>query len=535
VAAAAGALMLGGPVWYYLVINHYPLARPEAIVLPMAAALVGAALTLVGWRIGGWLGTLVFAALLFVFVDLQFDLHTQVRTVVLFAICVALSQLFRARRSTLVCIILGVFYLAGLPRLVEGNPFPERLGASSHASSLPLIIHLILDEQWGIGGFRAAGDSVTAAFLEKFYTDRGFEIYAAAYSRWSQTKTSVPDMLNLGRSFAVDSTESWRFYRPRVNAYFERLGKRGYSIRVFQSTFLDYCHTAGAEVDACDEVSANSIANFAYFRGPWPRRALLAGRYFLNVTSHVYERLQRDRLVWRRSVAGGGLRQLSRVRDEVASGSRMGTAYFVHVLLPHRPTDVDAECRPHADPSKRIGYRDSVRLSDSVFRAHLELYAAQSRCAHRAVAEVLAAVDRTVGREGSIVIVHGDHGSRMSQDGRDEMRISRFDGRRLNAAFSTLLAIRRPGVPAAVHWAPVPTQDFLWHLIGSDFAGSDPGAWRHFVRARPSGPEMQDTLRELGIEDMIWAHTVAGTRSPDGATGSASAAVPRYDVSQRER
>jgi hypothetical protein len=38
---------------------------------------------------------------------------------------------------------------------------------------------------------------------------------------------------------------------------------------------------------------------------------------------------------------------------------------------------------------------------------------------------------------------------------------------------------------------------------------------------------MQDTLRELGMEDMIWAHTVAGTRSPEGSTRAASALVPR--------
>jgi hypothetical protein len=504
VVGTAGALLLGGPITYYLAVHQYPLGRPEAIVLPVAAGLAGAAVALVARRLGGWLGTLLFSALLFVFVDLQFDLHVHVLTVILVAACVALSRLFRDRRGMLVCITVGVFYVAGLARLVGGDtPQPQR-SASTSSASLPIVVHLILDEQWGIGGFRAAGDSVTAAYLERFYTDRGFEVYAAAYSRWAQTLASISDMVNLGRPYTVDTMSEARF-GLRPNAYFARLRERGYGIRVYQSTFLDYCHTPGAQVEGCDEVSANSIANFAYFRGPWTRRALMAARYYVNVTSHTYVRLHRDATVWRRSGAGGGLRQLARVRDAIASGSSPGTAYFVHVLLPHRPTDVDAECRAHADHSQRVGYEDSLRLTDSVFRAHLALYAAQSRCAHRAVGEVLAALDSAVGRDGSIVIIHGDHGSRMSQTERADQTLAGYDQGRLNATFSTLLAVRRPGVPPAVHWAPVPTQDFLWQLIRSEFKGTDPGRWRHFVRAPRTRRSATDTLRELGVKEMLWA------------------------------
>ena len=510
--------MLGGPVAHYLLINHYPIARPEAFALPVAAALAGAVLSLVAWRIGGWLGTLVFAALLFLFLDVQFDLHLRVRTLFIAAGCVALSQLLWARRATIACITLGVFYVAGLVPLASGAPPVARTAAAARrAEPLPLVVHLILDEQWGIGGFRSAGDTATAAFLERFYTDRGFEVYAAAYSRWAQTLTSIPDLVNLGQPYAIDSISPARF-GVHPNAYFTRLRDRGYRIAVYQSTFLDYCHTPGAEVEACDEVSANSIANFAYFRGPWIRRALMAGRYYLNVTSHAYVRLHHDAVVWRRSGAGGGLRQLARVRDRIAARPQSGTVFFAHVLLPHRPTDVDAECRAHADHSQRVGYEDGVRLTDSAFRAHLELYAAQTRCAHRAIAEVLAAVDSTAGRNGSIVIIHGDHGSRMSQHEPANETLASYDARRLNATFSTLLAVRRPGVPAAVHWTPVPTQDFLWQLIRSEFKGRSSGTWRHFVRAPATRRGNTDTLRELQTSDMLWAVGPGGTRASGART-----------------
>ncbi|HEX6308121.1 MAG TPA: hypothetical protein VFZ69_08035 [Longimicrobiales bacterium] len=503
VAFAAGALMAGGPVWHYLLVNHYPLTRPEAVVLPLTAALIGGAIACVAWRLGGWIGTVLFAGLLYVFVDLQFDLHVQVPSAALIIGCVVLSRLLQAHRARLAVITLGVFYLAALPGFVQRTEYSAR-EAIRPGSSLPLVVHVILDEQWGIGGLRAAGDTATAEFLEEFYTDRGFEVYPAAYSRWAQTLASIPDVLNLGQPYALDSVSPRRF-RPKHNLYFERLRQRGYEIRVHQSTLLDYCRTARAEVVSCAEVDGNSIANLAYYRGPWTRRALIVSRYFLNVASHAYTKLHHDPTVWRRAVAGGGLRQLDRVRDEIASGPAKGTAFFIHALLPHRPLEVDAQCRAYANPGQRVGYDDGVGASDSLFRAHLGLYAAQTRCAHRAVAAVLDAIDSIAGRGSSIVIVHGDHGSRMSQEDLEEMTVARYDEQQLNAVFPTLLAIRRPGVPAAVHPEPVPAQEFLWHLVASDFKGDPPPVWSHFVGTRPSAITVSDTIRELDVDEMIWA------------------------------
>ena len=105
----------------------------------------------------------------------------------------------------------------------------------------------------------------------------------------------------------------------------------------------------------------------------------------------------------------------------------------------------------------------------------------------------------------------------MSQTEPANKTLAGYDAGRLNATFSTLLAVRRPGVPPAVHRAPVPTQDFLWHLIRSEFKGANPGAWRHFVRAPATRRGQTDTLRELQTSDMLWA---------GGATGSSGARTP---------
>ena len=516
VYALAGALLTGGPVWHYLFVSDYPL-RPEAIVLPIGGALVGALIAVFAARSGNFIATIVCATLLLVFVDLQFDLHKHIPTLLIAVVCIGLAHLFRQRLAIIVCVTLGAFYLVTLPRLARDRaPRPSSV-IPTPALARPLLVHVILDEQWGTGGLRAAGDSATAAFLEDFYLDHGFEIYSGAYSRWSLTKTSIPDLLSLGQSFARDSLSApvkvvWgeQQIRLRSNPYFERLRQRGYTVHVYQSGYLDYCNTHGAEVTSCDRTRSNSISNLGYLRGPWTRRALIVSRFFLNVTSNIYVTLHPDTEVWRRAVIGGAVAQFDLLVYDLVTLRPAGAAFFVHVLMPHRPVEVDSECHAKFDRTQPVttGRRRNP-MSDSSWRAALHEYAEQTRCAHRSIAHLLAAIDSTLGRDRSIVIIHGDHGSRMLRHGDAAMHLSAMDAGQLNSLFSTLLAIRRPGIRAAVHPQPVPLQDFMWQLIQSDFTAESPGRWRHFVRAAPSDVGGADTLRMLDLAAMVWAAPAA--------------------------
>ena len=514
--ALAGALMTGGPVWHYLFVNRYPFDRPEAVFLPLAAGLLGAGIAVVGRRLGGLLASLSFGALLYVFVDLQLNLEQSVRTLLVALGCVVLAHLLRSRRALLICLMLGTFNLASLPRR-GGTPAPPREAAGiRRPDSLPVLVHIVLDEQWGIGGLRAAGDQATAQFLTAFYLERGFEVYEGAYSRWAQTVTSIADMMSLGRPVKTQPVPPDAKFPDRFrllgNPYFERLLTMGYSIDVYGPTYVDYCRARAVPVAACRTVPGNSIANLGALGGAWTERAWLAGQYFLSVTSHAYRRLGgRDAEVRRRASAGGGLAQLAEVRDALADGVG-ATAILVHVLVPHRPLELEADCRVRADPTQRIGYDLPVPLSDSAWNALMALYADQVRCAHLAVGSVLDALDRTVGREQAIVIVQGDHGSGLHPDdetpaGRGTTPASTWDAERLNSAYSTLFAIRRPGVPGAVHREALPIQDFFWRLIRNDFRHGSDTTWEHYVRVHltDSLPAAADNIRALAPAEMLWA------------------------------
>lgn len=507
--ALAGALLVGGPLWHYLFVNRYPFSRPEAILLPLGAALLGAGAAAVAHRIGGLVEHLVFGVLVYVFLDWQFDLEARIPTALIAIGCVALPYLVRSRRAALACITLGAFDLASLPRPSERFvPAAGATVARPAAVRLPLLVHIILDEQWGVGGLEAAGDSATAAMLRAFYLQRGFEVYEGAYSRSSQTRVSIPAVLSLGgppgRVTAIPGNRD-RF-RLHANAYFEKLRAVGYTIHVYQTTHLDFCHSTPALVASCRTGTANSIANIGYLRGSWKVRAMLVARYFLNLRSHAYRILKRppDAEGWRRSSAGRGLASLAELRDAIAGRESGARAFFVHVLLPHRPLEVDSLCRAYANPAHRVNELPR-HLSDSSWRAILLRYAAQDRCVHGALSEVLAAVDRTVGRDGAIVIIHGDHGPRMHRNAPEAMA-TRLDTLQLNSKYSTLLAIRRPRVPAASHPGAVPIQDFLWELFRKDFAGAISGEWAPWVAGLASDSAGPPTfVQALTPSDMIWA------------------------------
>lgn len=522
--AAAGALMLGGPVWHYLYVNHYSFGRPEAVLLPLGAALIGSAVAVLGHRIGGVIESVGFGVLLYLFLDLQFNPEKWSYSAVILAASIVLAMVLRRKRAILTCVTLGVLYLVSLPRF-GSVPAEDRAAASLTEADLPVLVHIVLDEQWGVGGFQAEGDTATAAFLTQFYGERGFELFTGAYSRHDQTLQSVPEELSLGQPVRVDSLRAGH-WALRGIPYFEFLVSQGYAIHVYQTGLLDYCN-GDVRVVSCETQSGNSIANIGALQGRWTTRANLTGRYFLNVTSNVYRRLHPDPEVWRRATAGGGLLALDHVRKALAAFPGRGRAIFAHVLLPHRPIEVGPECSALEDPEQRIGNEIPVHFSDSAWSEVLHRLGDQVRCTHHRLGAVLDALDTLAGKDNSIVIVQGDHGSRLFKDRPQSSAPSQWSLKVLNARFSTLLAVRRPRVPPAVHSEAIPVQDFLWALVRQRFEGRVQDPWRHYIRRSPGDSALTDTVRVLGPKDMLWAPPPMMNPSPSAAPRSPPPPDPR--------
>lgn len=511
----AGALLLGAPVAREFYLNRYPLSAPEALTVPVAAVLLGMA---VGWLLKllrePW-RTLGFVGLVGVFLDLQFDLEQHLALVAVGGATLAVVAGLRRHRALLAVVCLAAFTLSSLPLGRAAAPVARE---SLFKGRRPVLLHLILDAQWGPAGLRAAGDPSTASFLESFYLSRGFRLYQGAYARYSTTNLSLGSLVALGAPPPVEPAEPGS-YRLTANPYFDSLATHGYHARVYQTTHLDFCPRP-KEGPRCQTASANSLGNVGYLEGSWSTRAELATRFLLNTRSYLYREIHPDEPAMRRSSAGRAIEVMESVRRAIAAGE--SDAYFVHVLLPHPPFEVDSSCVGYADLDRRLAYTSAWSSSSSW---KLEAYGAQTRCAHRLIDGLLRTLDSVVGRDQSVVVIHGDHGARLQAQAQ---RFSSYDPELLNDQHSTLLAVRAPQVQPGVDSGTVAIQTLFQSLVQSWFARGEVPDEAPYVITGPA--DDQDTLL---VDPADFRVVVPGAAAPAGKPATLARGGLRTEPQQR--
>jgi hypothetical protein len=506
--AAAGALMVGGPVWHYLHVHHYRFGDPGALLVPALAAALGAIGGIASRRFPGRWAILPFAALAFGFIDLQFEFEEAVYTVAVAGAALIVVAALGDQREKVVVMALAAFYLGSIP---QGPPTSARLAAGVGPPpnrSQPFLLHLILDAQWGVGGQRAAGDTATADWLADFYQDRGFRIYSGAYSRTYLTRFSIAETFSLGAPVGIAEPGKTE-YRLKDNPYFTELGRLGYRVRVVQSTYLDVCPDRHPAVESCVSAPWRSMAYLGYLEGSWGARTAMVARFILNANSHVYRRtgIEKDGGPWRQSFAGRAAADIDSLAREIRQQAAPGIAVVAHLVFPHGPFELDEHCLMHTDPARRLGEIPPSKVAvDDRWPERLAAYNRQMRCAQDKVAKLIAAVDSSVGAANAIVVVQGDHGARIAQHPVPRTQaLATFSVEQLNAAFSTLFAIRAPGVTAGVEDEAVPVQQWFWKFVADGFRAPDPIAWGHYVRRPPTKNVAGDTLRMLAEDELVWA------------------------------
>jgi hypothetical protein len=173
----------------------------------------------------------------------------------------------------------------------------------------------------------------------------------------------------------------------------------------------------------------------------------------------------------------GGVDTLEHLIRHVAD-ARPGEAYFAHVLVPHYPYAFDASCRikPQGEWTSR----------QSPFRSRAERYGAyaeQWRCAVHQVERLVKTLEATRPGKDFIVIVHGDHGSRITNVDPDEENAHALSPRHFRDAYATLAAMRVPGTPARYIADAVPVRKLIEMLVLDEFRSAP-------VPAGPASPEI---------------------------------------------
>ena len=156
-----------------------------------------------------------------------------------------------------------------------------------------------------------------------------------------------------------------------------------------------------------------------------------------------------------------------RFADQVRH-AKPGEVHFAHLLIPHYPYVVDRNCRflPPAQWRRRneagpIGQREIA-------------YFEQLRCTMRQVDRILEAVARSPAGPGAIVVLHGDHGSRITQLDPNIAHRGHYTEADLVAAFTTLFAVRSPKIAPGYHEQPARVSRLLKEIARSEFSALPP-------------------------------------------------------------
>lgn len=488
-AFAAGAAVLLASFASFLTYHGYPLLRAEVglVALVLAAfALLMAALYAAAQRVGR---ALLEGGLIFLAIDLNADL---LWTAALAGI-VAFLIVRRSGISLLgpIALLAAVVLVTTLLGLGERRPAIATTGDASPTGAeagKPAILHILLDEHSGLEGIE---DPALREELASFYRSRGFRIWSRAYSRHFHTVNAIPDMLNFGDPGA--SEPSMEHVRVGPAAWFERLDRVGYEIHIVESEFADFC--ADAPEASCTRYWSPSLAALDSAGAPTEGRARLIAAKFASLSAAAMNLatawdllatsgplrpldlpllLPRDRGLSSSVAALGAFDELSRRLRRAEPGE----AWFAHLLLPHYPYVAGPDCA--LLPANRWDRRRSPSP-----RAEREAaWRDQVRCTMRKLDSALEAFAASPGGANAIVIVHGDHGSRITGLDPREDTVGRYSDRDLIAGFSTLFAVRAPEIEPGFEPEPAPVPDLLRAFASSGFRTLDPppvGAGGHQV------------------------------------------------------
>jgi len=496
-ASVAPFLVLITPFVSYLQYNRLGITNPEVILAVLVIAAVALLLGALS-ALSPAVTVVTLAALLTFFIDIQAREPGLKRLGLAFIALSVVLWLLRRHAAQIVSLMMAtVLALSFVPSRSQAASPDRRSGghsASVERTNLPLVVHLLLDEYIGPEGVPI--DLAPEGFKQQFqafYVDRGFRLFGKAYSEYPKTMWSIPELLNLSPThFAPDlmtADSSDNNYHLARNAYFERMASLGYTVRVHQSTFIDLCPDNGPAI--CRTYSTSSLDMLPRLNVPVTTKLAIIGGTFLG-QSEAYSRgkekyqTMRLRLLrahinlpkwnWEQGTPApvGTMPMFDAVADEISKAER-GTFVFAHFLLPHYPYVYDASCeQPRASKWLNRNDYDRANVAGGMMNVpdgraeRYRGYFQQMLCAQKKVDALIAAIPAPL-RQDAIIIVQGDHGSRISLI--DPTTVANVPPAASDYAdmFSTLFAVRSPSIERGYDTRVTPITCLLRSLAQSDF------------------------------------------------------------------
>jgi hypothetical protein len=324
--------------------------------------------------------------------------------VALLAVAVAVAIVFRLRSWWLLdAIVFGCALALLIPPALEGarHIWLARQEPEPTATSPPMpvmqqepdIVLVIVDGYTGLPVLRELFGYADSELHEDL-SDRGFAVIDRAFTPYPMTHLTLSSLLELdyvAKDQPSTSTADGRTL-PQViggESYLVRLlAANGYRITMVESgwhmsacgTIVDDCVHAPFIDEAVGVILAQSL--FWSFFEPSIGSAFTLG--------------SKQAMTW----ATGNLNRI--VNNEESD------FVFVHVLAPHPPLFLDAECQVAQGEQRQLGETVSlVGVDTETARARVAGYVNQVRCVDRFIREIAGEVEGS----DSLVVIAGDHGS----------------------------------------------------------------------------------------------------------------------------
>ena len=461
----------------FLTHNDYPYFRLEVGLI--VVGILGLAGLMAAWYIPQrqWGRSFLEGLLAAVFVDLN---TYSVWPIFVGGIGVGLFTAWRSISLLALMAIMGSIVFVTTIAGVGGRPtwIETEIGTAptQPASGRPAVVHLILDEHIGIEGLRLE-DSEAAALanqLSAAYQEAGFTVYGGAYSEHYHTANSIPYMLNYGQRLGLSARNSGVEAGP--TEHLQALVDQGYRLKVLQARYADIC--SGSRFQQCTTYDQSGLGPTLAVPISTGERVELILHKSLTLSIIVQTAVE----LWDgaarglsdfgidlptldnlgRSSSVGAFGALTLLETELTQ-ARPGDAFFAHLLLPHHPYVLNRDCRYAQRPWLSLWSIASVPAKQSAYREQL-------RCTMAKINDLLKALSRSPARSNNIVIIHGDHGSRIAKRlNHDNQETGQFDDDELIAAFSTLFAVRTSAPNPGYQSRRAPVSTLLREFAESDF------------------------------------------------------------------
>ena len=486
---ATPAVLLLTPFVVFLRYNAYPLLSAEILSCLLLIGAAGGGLGALARRFPA-VAPLVIAGSIVCFVDLQFDVSVPIEgigeTTALVAAVGALTAMLwwvGMQGIAVIGVMAAAALITTLATPAERLVVEERSGVSS-AGGGPFILHLIFDEHIGPAGLRAAGRARAADRLQAFLEAERFLVFSGAYSDYAETVQAIGHALGLVPGTFVEGlvTSAPKPFAGRLSrsSYFAKLAEAGYAIRVYQSDHMDLCNST-VPVMSCFTYASTKLGVLQDTPLTWSQRAaVVLGAYLMRsdlwTEAREFYNGMRERAVprlpawdWEQTRVSpiASAAALSRLEEDLR-GARRGQAVVSHLLLPHFPYVYDAECRT-LPPSAWLERNDDrwfpARNTPEGRAVRYSMYTEQLACTQRWIGRLLRAIPDQVRRD-AIVVLHGDHGSRITLNVQPPAPPRESDA---VDVYSTLFAVRSPGISPGQDARQSAITCLLAELVAGDF------------------------------------------------------------------